>query len=424
MNKDKIIEFENPATAVVNDSLTDFIRSKAQSMIRAAVEQEVEEFMNSHVSQQLDNGHQRLVRNGSLPERSIQTGVGEIDVSVPRVRDRAKTDKKINFESQLIPKYMRRTATLDVMLPLLYLKGISVNQFKEVLAPILGKDAKALSPGVISRLKDEWVSEYAQWSKRDLSDKRYAYMWADGVYLSARMENEKVCMLVIVGADEHGRKELVTFMDGYRESKESWLELLNDLKSRGLKHIPELGIGDGALGFWAALNEAFPKTEQQRCWVHKTRNILDKLPKSQQAKAKDMIHDIYQAESQKDADVAFDAFIKHYRRKYAKAAECLEKDRDSLLTFYQFPAEHWIHLRTTNPIESTFSTVKQRTRQSKGCFSRKTILGSVYKLMMEAQKRWRPLNGSKRIAEVLQMVKFIDGIPEYELSNIKKEKAA
>lgn len=316
---------------------------------------------------------------------------------------------------------MRRSVTIDVLLPLLYLKGISTKDFSDSFEPILGHKPKNLSPNVICRLKEEWYQHYQKWQRRDLSNKHYVYFWADGVYVQARQEEEKNCLLVIVGVDEYGKKELVAINDGFRESKESWKDLLLDMKDRGLKGAPKLAIGDGALGFWGAIREVYSQTKHQRCWVHKTANILDKLPKSIQAKAKEMIHNIYLAETKKDAEKAWKKFVSHYGAKYPKAVECLVKDKDGLMEFYNFPAEHWIHLRTTNPIESTFATVKHRTRKSKNCFSRKTLISATFKLFMEAEKRWLKLRGKNRIAQVINMEKFIDGTHENELEDKQKK---
>ena len=415
MKKDNIINYQNPSQNLVTDVLSDILRSSAQKMLQLAIEEEVQNFITMYQAKLLSNGNKQIVRNGYLPERNIQTGIGEMAVKVPRVRDRGKED--IKFTSNLIPQYMRRTVTIDVLLPLLYLKGISTNDFADSFEPILGSSPKNLSPNVISRLKAGWHDQYLLWRTRDLSKKKYVYFWADGVYLQARMESEKNCILVIVGVDEYGKKEVVAIDDGFRESKESWQGLLRDLKSRGLKHAPKLAVGDGALGFWGALTEEYPDTVQQRCWVHKTSNILNKLPKSQQARAKQMIHNIYLAASREEAQTAWKKFILAYSVKYPKATECLAKNEKELLAFYDFPAEHWIHLRTTNPIESTFATVKHRTRKSRNCFSRNTIIAATYKLFLEAEKRWKPLRGKKRIAQVINMEKFIDGVHENEISN-------
>ena len=415
MKKDNIINHQNPTQNLVTDVLSDFLRSSAQQMLQLAIEEEVQNFMIIYKDKLLNNGNKQVVRNGYLPERNIQTGIGEIAVKVPRIRDRGK--ENIQFTSNLIPQYMRRTVTIDVLLPLLYLKGISTTDFADSFEPILGSSPKNLSPNVISRLKAGWHEQYLMWQSRDLSKKKYVYFWVDGIYLQARMESEKNCILVIVGADEYGKKEVVAIDDGFRESKESWRGLLLDLKSRGLKHGPKLAVGDGALGFWGALTEEYPDSAHQRCWVHKTSNILNKLPKSQQPRAKQMIHNIYLAGSREEAQNAWKKFIMAYSIKYSKATECLSKNEKELLAFYDFPAEHWIHLRTTNPIESTFATVKHRTRKSRNCFSRNTIIAATYKLFMEAEKRWKPLRGKNRIAQVINMEKFIDGIHECEISN-------
>ena len=419
MNKNNIHDYKNPAQNCVRDSLSEFLRESAEKMLKAAIEEEVNNFIAGYKDKHLEDGKQQVVRNGYLPERNIQTGIGEVEVKMPRVRDRG--GDQIKFSSSLVPLYMRRSVTIDVLLPLLYLKGISTKDFSESFEPILGHKPKNLSPNVICRLKEEWYDQYQSWQRRDLSNKNYVYFWADGVYVQARSEEEKNCLLVIVGADEYGKKELVSINDGFRESKESWKELLIDIKERGLKVGPKLASGDGALGFWGAIREVYPETKHQRCWVHKTANILDKLPKSSQSKAKEMIHNIYLAETKADAEKAWKKFVNHYGVKYPKVVECLVKDKEELLEFYNFPGEHWIHLRTTNPIESTFATVKHRTRKSKNCFSRKTLISATFKLFMEAEKRWIKLRGKNRIAQVINMEKFIDGIHENELEDKQKE---
>jgi len=412
MGKNKVTNIENPAF----DVLTVFLKESAQKMLQIAIEQEVKDFIEMYKQERLQDGKQRIVKNGYLPERIIATGIGPVSVTVPRVRDRetsASDTSKITFSSSWIPKHMRRTATIDVLLPILYLKGLSTSDFKSALEPMFGKEASNISPSVISRLKAAWLDDYKIFLKRDLSNKEYVYLWADGIYFSTRASsdsNDKICMLVIIGADSSGNKELVGLIDGYRESKQSWLELLQDLKDRGLTVSPKLSIGDGALGFWAALSEAYPNCKWQRCFVHKTANVLDKLPKSLQAKAKSQIHDIYNAPTTEDANKAFDKFIDNYTLKYPRAVECLSKDRDHLLTFYSFPAEHWTSIRSTNPIESTFATVRHRTCKSKNCFSRGSILATVFKLLQEAQKRWKKLYGHSRLADVINLVEFADGM--------------
>lgn len=418
MNENNILDFNNPANNTVSrDFLTDYLRNSAQQLLQMALEAEVENFIESYKDKKLSTGHRQIVRNGYLPARSIQTGIGSINTKVPRVRNRG--DDEISFTSSFIPSYMRRTVTIDVLLPLLYLKGISTKDFSAAFEPILGSHPKNLSPQVISRLKDQWYEQYLSWEKRDLSTKEYAYFWVDGVYLTARMESEKSCILVIVGADRYGNKELVAMSDGFRESKESWLDLLRDLRSRGLTKVPLLSIGDGALGFWGAISEVYPKCKHQRCWVHKLRNLLNKLPKSSQEQAKIRINDIYMAETKEEALKAYATFVRSYQSKFPKVIECLEKDKDKLLTFYDFPAEHWMHIRTTNPIESAFATVRHRTKKSKNCFSRRTILSSVFKLFMESQKRWAKLRGKNKLPEVINMEKFINGINEKSLNNTK-----
>ena len=420
VSKSNVVNFKNPAKSIIEDYLTAFLKESAQKMLKAAIEAEVNEFLKGCKHLSLPAGQQRVVRNGYQPERIIQTGIGNIEIKLPRVRDREMAEEKIQFHSQLIPKYMRRTVTLEVMLPLLYLKGISTGDFTQVMEPLLGEKAKGLSPNVISRLKSDWLMEYKTWQGEDLSLKRYVYWWVDGIYLAARMESEKTCMLVIVGADKEGKKELVGLIDGFHESKQSWLELLNHLKQQGLSIGPECAVGDGALGFWGAVSEVYPGTSHQRCWVHKTANIVGKLPKSQQAKSKSMLQDIYLAPTKKEAYHAFDLFIQTHQLKFSKATECLIKDKEALLTFYNFPAEHWQHIRTTNPIESTFATVRHRTRKSKNCFSRDTIIACVFKLCKEAEKRWKRLYGYQRLADVINLVKFIDGLSEKK-QNSKQE---
>lgn len=422
MRKNIIASEINPVKNIIKDSLSEFIKESAQTMLKTAIENEVQEFVQSYSDHKLDDGNTAIVRNGYLPERSIQTGIGGINISVPRVRDRSKTG--INFTPTLIPKYMRRSVTIDILLPLLYLKGVPTKDFTESFEPILGHKPKNLSPNVISRLKQGWYDQYLQWQKRDLSKKRYVYFWADGVYLQARMESEKNCMLVIIGATADGKKEVVAIDDGYRESKESWKDLLLDLKNRGLTESPSIATGDGAMGFWGALTEIYPSAVHQRCWVHKTGNILNKLPKSEQEDAKSMIHNIYMASTEEKAKTAWDEFIKSYSAKYPKAVACIAKDQKELLAFYNFPAEHWIHLRTTNPIESMFATVRHRTRQSRGCFSKETVIAATFKLSIEASKRWHRLRARKRLAEIINMEKFIDGINEKELTNSNNNHAA
>jgi transposase-like protein len=393
------------------DRLTDVLRDGARALLAQAVEAEVAGFLGEHADKRTDDGRQRLVRHGHLPERSIMTGIGAVEVCVPRVRDRLSgTDDRIRFSSAILPPYSRRSKSLEVLIPILYLKGISTGDFAEALSALLGPNAGGLSASTIVRLKEVWADEHARWLKRDLSVKRYVYFWADGIYVQARLEDEAQCLLVIIGATPEGKKELVGLADGLRESAHSWRDLLLDLKRRGLSSGPQLAVGDGALGFWKALDEVWPTTRAQRCWVHKTANVLNKLPNSLHTKAKGALHNIWMAETRKDAEAALDVFIETYSRKYEKAAECVAKDRDALLAFYDFPAEHWKHLRTTNPIESAFATVRHRTTRSKGCLSNKTALAMIFKLAQAAEKSWRRLNGYSLLPKVILGVKFNDGI--------------
>ena len=411
MPNDNVFKLIQPGT--FDDQLTEVLRNGARALLAQAIEAEVVDFLGKHAELKKPDGHQRVVRHGHLPEREVMTGIGPVAVRQPRVRDReagAADPGRIRFSPSILPPYMRRSKSIETLLPLLYLKGISTGDFSEALAALLGKDASGLSASAIGRLKDGWSGEYAAWQKRDLSTRRYVYIWADGIHIEARLEDEKQCILVLIGATQEGRKELVGFTDGARESAHDWRELLLDLKRRGLDAQPELVVADGALGFWKAAGEVWPKTRAQRCWVHKTANVLGKLPKSQQPKAKRALQEIWMAETKADAETAFDAFIESYELKYEKAAECLQKDRDALLTFYDFPAEHWKHLRTTNPIESTFATVRHRTIRAKGCLSNRTALAMVFKLIEGAQKSWRRLDGHNQLPKLVLGVKFSDGL--------------
>ena len=351
------------------DPLTDFLRSGARRLIAQAVEAELAVFLATHADDKTDDGRSRVVRHGYLPEREVMTGIGSVPVKVPRVRDRAAGAEKVRFTSSILPPYLREAKSVEELLPWLYLKGISSGDFQEALAALLGPTAAGLSSTTISRLKAAWWDDYECWQRRDLASRRMVYIWAHGVYFQPRMAEEKQCVLVVIGADEWGRKEVLGLTDGYLESTQSWRELLIDLKRRGLTRAPELAIGDGALGFWAALREVFGSTREQRCWVHKAGNILNAMPKSVQPKAKGHLHDIWQAETKAEAEAAFDFFIETYGVKYDKATAKLRKDREVLLSFYDFPAEHWKHIRTTNPVKSTFATVRHRTSQTKGCLS-------------------------------------------------------
>ena len=406
-----IIPLRQPES--VEDPLTEIARDGARRMLAAALRAEADAFVAQHAEEILPDGRQRVVRHGYGPERSILTGIGALDVQRPKVRDRATdqpAEKKIRFTSAILPKWARRSRSLDALLPVLYLRGISMGDFQEALAAILGKDAPNLSPAVISRLKESWADDYARWQRRDLSARRYVYVWADGVYLQARMEPAAECMLVMIGATPEGKKELLGFQVGVRESAQSWRELLIDLKARGLGIAPELAVADGALGFWKALDEVFPGTRHQRCWFHKSSNVLNKVAKSIQPAVKQDLREIWMAPDLKAAERALDTFEKKYGAKYSGAVECLTKDRDALLAFYSFPAEHWDHVRTTNPIESVFATVRHRTVRTKGALSQDTAKLMVFKLISAASRTWRRLQGENQLPKIIQGVKFRDGI--------------
>lgn len=397
------------------DALNEILQQGAQQMLASAIENEVADYLEGHADQRDENGRRLVVRNGYLPAREIQTGIGQVAVRQPRVHDKRVDEQGQHqrFTSQILPPYLRRTKSLDELIPWLYLRGISTGDFTEALQGLLGPQAKGLSASNIVRLKESWQQEWQTWSQRSLDEKRYVYVWADGIHFNIRLEdpgNNKQCILVLMGATEDGRKELIAISDGYRESTQSWRELLLEAKQRGLAVDPKVATGDGALGFWAALRELYPATREQRCWVHKTANVLNKLPKSIQARAKSMLQEIWMAETRQQANRAFDLFIESFEAKYPKAVSCLVKDRDVLLTFYDFPAEHWVHLRTTNPIESTFATVRLRTARTKGCGSRMACLTMVFKLARCAEKHWRRLNGAALLPQVIQGVTFVDGL--------------
>ena len=406
----------------IDDPLTEILRSGAKRLIEQAVEAEFAAFLGSHGDLKLPDGRQRVVRHGHDPVRPIQTGIGSVEVEKPKARDRgaSSAEERIRYSSSILPKWARRTRSLDALLPALYLRGISTGDFQEVLTALLGKDAPNLSPAVIARLKGEWEDEYKLWQKRELSARRYVYVWADGVYLQARMEPQAECMLVLIGATPEGKKELLGFRTGMRESAQSWKELLVDLKARGLIIAPEIAVGDGALGFWRALDEAFPSTRHQRCWQHKTLNVLDKLPKSVQPNAHNDLREIWLSPDRAKADFAITTFAEKYAPKYGNAVDCLLKDRETLLTFFDFPAEHWTHLRTSNPIESAFATVRHRTVRMKGALSQNTARLMVFKLVMTAAKSWRRLQGQNQLPKVVSGVTFRDGI---EVASEKKSAA-
>lgn len=403
-----------PMAIAPRDLLQELLRNGARDMLARAIEQEVQDHLDAHAKILDEHGHRLVVRNGYKDERTIQTGLGDIPVRQPRVNDKRidENGQRCRFTSQILPPYLRRTRSVEELIPWLYLRGISTGDFSQALEALLGPEASGLSATNIVRLKAVWEKDWSEWSGRSLAGKRYVYFWADGIHFNIRLEdadNNRQCILVIMGATADGTKELIAIADGYRESEQSWMEVLLSLKARGLEQGPELAVGDGALGFWKALRQVYSGTKEQRCWVHKEVNVTNKLPKSQQAKAKESLREIWMAANRADAVKAFDLFVEVYKAKYPGAAECLEKDRDELLAFYDFPAEHWLHIRTTNPIESTFATVRLRTVRTKGSGSRTACLTMVFKLAQCAQKTWRKLNGSALLPDVIAGVKFIDG---------------
>jgi transposase-like protein len=404
MSKHNVVELSGRETS--RDELTELIRDGARKLISEALESEVSELLSGFSGQRDTLGRAVVVRNGYQPERDIQTGIGPVTVKVPKVRSR--DGNPVSFRSALVPPYVRKSARLEAALPWLYLKGISTGEMAPALEVLVGSEAKGLSASTVSRLKQKWREDYEGWRHRRLDKERWVYIWADGIYSGLRAERQRLCALVIVGVNERGEKHFLAIEDGIRESTQSWREVLLDLKSRGL-NAPELAIGDGAMGFWAALEEVLPATRQQRCWMHKTGNVLNALAKSVQPKAKSALHDIWQAATREDAERAFDQFIVTYEAKYPKATACLLKDRDSLMTFYDFPAVHWQHLRTTNPIESTFATIRHRTTRTKGCVTRDSMLHMMFKLGECAEKNWRKLRGFAYLAKVIAGVKFVNG---------------
>jgi len=416
-----VVPLRQPET--IDDPLTARLRSGARRLLAQAVEAEAEAFLAAMKGAPLPDGRERLVRHGHGPERQVQTGIGPVAVRRVKLRDRSpcKAAERIRFTSAILPRWARRTPSLDALLPVLYLRGVSMGDFQEALGALLGKAAPNLSPSVIARLRDTWQADYARWQRRDLAARRYVYIWADGIYLQARMEPQAECMLVLIGATPEGRKELLGFQVGVRESAQSWRELLVDLKARGLAIAPELATGDGALGFWKALEEVWPTTRHQRCTVHKTANVLDKLPKSVQPAAKADLREVWMAPDRATAEAAIGTFTEKYGTKYEKAVTCLLKDRNALLTFYDFPAEHWDHLRTSNPIESVFATVRHRTVRTKGALSQDTARLMVFKLVMAAARTWRKLKGENQLPKVIQGVTFRDGV---EVINTPAQNAA
>ena len=407
-----------------DDPLTDILRQGARRLLAQAVEAEAEAFLAAMKGERLADGRDRLVRHGHGPERPVQTGIGPVAVQRVRLRDRGGGEaggERIRFTSAILPRWARRTRSLDALLPILYLRGLSMGDVQEALGALLGREAPNLSPSVLARLRGEWETDDARWQKRDLSARRSVYVWADGVYLQARMEPQAECMLVLIGATPEGRKELLGFQVGARESAQSWRELLVDLKARGLAIAPELATGDGALGFWTAIEQVWPATRHQRCTVHKTVNVMDKMPKSVQPAAKADLREIWAAPDRATAETAMATFADKYGAKYEKAVACLIKDRDALLAFYDFPAEHWDHLRTSNPIESVFATVRHRTVRTKGALSQDTARLMVFKLVMTAAKTWRRLKGENQLPKAVRGVTFRNGV---EVTNTPNQSAA
>jgi transposase-like protein len=410
-NDTTILPFRQSET--VADPLTELAREGARRMLAEALKAEADAFVASFADEQLEDGRQRIVRHGFGPERKIQTGIGALDVQRPKVRDRMATAdpaERIRFTSNILPKWARRSVSLDALLPVLYLKGISTGDFQDALAAIIGPDAPNLSPSVISRLTAGWQAQYDTWVRRDLSARNYVYIWADGVYLQARMAENAECILVIIGATPEGKKELIGFQVGLRESTQSWHELLTDIKGRGLSIPPKIAVGDGAMGFWNALDRAFPDTKHQRCWVHKVKNVLNCFPKQMAPAVKSDLNDIQHAASRKEAEDALDLFSEKYAIKYPKGVACLTKDKDAMLAFFDFPAEHWGHLRTSNPIESVFATVRHRTVRTKGALSQKTAKLMVFTLILAASKKWLRLKGRNQLPKVIEGITFKDGV--------------
>lgn len=398
-----------PPALGAKDVMTEILRTGAQQMLAEMIRAEVDDWLARRAHLRDEQGRRQVVRNGYLPEREIATGVGPVKVRQARVRDRRLPGQAEAFSSKILPPYLRKTKSVEELIPWLYLKGVSTGDFSEALQALLGPNAPGLSATTVTRLKGVWEQEFQAWNQRSLEGKQYVYVWADGVHFNIRLEEDRQCILVLMGAAADGKKELIAIVDGFRESEQSWKGLLLDVKARGLTIDPKLAIGDGALGFWKAVKQVYPQTREQRCWVHKTANVLDKLPKRLQAEAKEKLHQIWMADTRAHAHAAFDLFERTYEAKYPKAVECLKKDRETLLAFYDFPSEHWIHLRTTNPIESTFATVRLRTKKTKGSGSRMACLTMVYKLMESASNRWRLLNAAPILLEVVKGTPFIDG---------------
>lgn len=411
MNENNVLPFAGREPA--RDALNDLLIEGAQRMLQTAIEAEVDDFIAAFADRRTDRGTAAVVRNGRQPARDLQTGIGPVTVKVPKVRSR--DGDPVTFRSALVPPYVRKTRTLEAALPWLYLKGISSGEMANALEVLVGPEAKGLSASTVSRLKKAWEAEYTEWCNHSLGNDRWVYLWVDGIHSGLRAEDAKLCALVVIGVNERGEKHFLAIEDGVRESTQSWREVLLKLQGRGM-NVPDLVTGDGALGFWKAADEVYPGMRQQRCWVHKTANILNALPKGAQPKAKSALHEIWMAATRDDAHKAFDLFVKTYEDKYPKATNSLQRDRDELLAFYDFPATHWLSIRTTNPIESSFATVRHRTKRSKGCLSRTTMLHMIFKLGQCAEKKWRKLRGFQTLAKVVAGVKFTDGVEQKKVN--------
>jgi putative transposase len=419
MGEDTVVRLQKPGT--VRDALTELLREGAQQLLKQAVEAELAEFLAAHAQKRDEHGRAAVVRNGYLPEREVLSGIGPVAVRVPKVRSR--TDEPVVFRSSLVPPYVRKAKSIEAALPWLYLRGISSGAMQEALAVLVGEEARGLSAPVVSRLKQQWQEDYRRWSERRLDADRWVYWWVDGIYSGLRGEQERLCALVVMGVNERGQKHFLAIEDGVRESVQSWREVLLKLKACGVETPPKVAVGDGALGFWAALEEIYPQTRAQRCWKHKASNVLNYLPRSVQGKAKGALHEIWMASTRRQAEIAFDRFLATYQGKYPKATECLQKDRAALLAFYDFPAEHWVHLRTTNPIESAFATIRHRSDRAKGCVTRATMLAMMFKLGLAAEQRFRKLKGFAHLAKIIAGVRFVDGVEKIKDQEVSRAAA-
>lgn len=419
MSEDTVVRFRNPDS--VRDALTELLREGAGQLLRQAVQSELDELLGEHAEKRDAQGRAAVVKNGHLPEREVLTGIGPVAVRVPKVRSR--TAEAVVFRSSLVPPYVRKAKSIEAALPWLYLRGISTGAMAEALSVLVGAEARGLSAPVVSRLKLKWQAEHRRWCERRLDADRWVYLWVDGIYSGLRGEHERLCVLVVMGVNERGQKRFLAIEDGVRESTQSWREVLLGLKARGLEIPPELAVGDGALGFWGALEEIYPQTRPQRCWMHKSANVLNYLPKSVQPKAKALLQEIWMAPTRQAAHAAFDRFIASFAAKYPKASECLQKDRACLLAFHDFPAEHWVHLRTTNPIESAFATIRHRSDRAKGCVTRATMLALMFKLATNAERSFRRLKGFAHLAKIIAGVRFVDGVEQIEDQKLSRAAA-